>query len=83
MEKLYPVLRSKLMIKFKDQDGLETEQSYDLDAKTSVEDLQEILKAAVQNLDQDNEYSFYHNTFEVSKILAWKISTKIAILLIF
>lgn len=57
------------MIKFKDQDGLETEQSYDLDAKTTVEDLQEILKAAVQNLDQDSEYSFYHNTFEVRKKL--------------
>ena len=63
------------MIKFKDQDGLETEQSYDLDAKTTVEDLQEILKAAVQNLDQDSEYSFYHNTFEVRKNFG-KISTK-------
>lgn len=54
------------MIKFKNQDGNETEQSYDLEAKTTVEDLQEILKAAVDDLDDDNDYVFYHNTFEVS-----------------
>lgn len=60
-------LGKRMMIKFRDQDGKETEQSYDLEAKTTVEDLQSILKTAV-DVDEDFEYIFYHGTNEVTNL---------------
>lgn len=57
------------MIKFKDQDGNEAENAFDLPATTTLDELREVLKSAVQ-VDEDTDYSFYYGTHELRKRLA-------------
>lgn len=51
-------------MRFKDQDGKETEQNYNLSLRANIADLREIVKAITKE-DEDNEYTFYYKTVEV------------------
>ena len=51
-------------MRFKDQDGKETEQNYNLSLRANIADLREIVKAITKE-EEDNEYTFYYKTVEV------------------
>lgn len=51
-------------MRFKDQDGTETDQNYNLSLSTSVADLRELVNAISKD-EEEEEYTFYYGTVEV------------------
>lgn len=56
------------MVRFRDQEGNESKESFDLPMTTTIDELLEVLKASA-TIEEDTEYTFYYENQEVIDLL--------------